>query len=323
MDFDLDSSERLLREAVREFCADKCTSDAVRAFGAPGGFDRKLWDGLEQLGILNLLRSEADGGTGATPIEAAVVFHELGRTVAPGPILATVLARSLVEVDTATWVQRCMQPLLVEHLEDADLLFISDASGITTVEPRRLDSVEVAALDPTSRLYSVASLPEGSPVADAAAAEHLHTVGNVLTSASLVGIAGRTVELGVEFAQGREQFNRPIGSFQAVKHMLADAYARAQVAEAAMYAAAVRLAESLDANEVQRAVAAARYLSYTAAVDNAKTCIQVMGGMGFTWEMDAHLYLKRAWASQDRHGNPEAALRTIADQLAPENRTTT
>jgi alkylation response protein AidB-like acyl-CoA dehydrogenase len=109
----------------------------------------------------------------------------------------------------------------------------------------------------------------------------------LLTAAQQLGSAARTVEMAVEYAGRREQFGAPIGSFQAVKHLCAQMLVRAEVARSAVYAASV--------TERDLEVSAAKLLADEAAVRNARDCLQVHGGMGFTWEADVHLHLKRAW----------------------------
>ena len=115
----------------------------------------------------------------------------------------------------------------------------------------------------------------------------------MLTAAALLGIAAKTTELAVAYASEREQFGKPIGSFQAVKHLCADMLTRAELARGAVYAAGVTL-DGRGVDDPDRMVAAAKITAGDAAKANGKACIQVHGGMGFTWEVDAHLYLKRA-----------------------------
>jgi alkylation response protein AidB-like acyl-CoA dehydrogenase len=137
--------------------------------------------------------------------------------------------------------------------------------------------------------------------------------GIVLTAALSSGIASRTTELAVAFAKERHQFDKPIGSFQAVKHMCADMLVRAEVARAAVDAAGVLL-DDPDA-DATTAVHAAKLLASEYAIANAKTNIQVHGGMGFTWEVDAHLYLKRAAVLATRFGGTDRQAEQVAAAL--------
>jgi alkylation response protein AidB-like acyl-CoA dehydrogenase len=132
-----------------------------------------------------------------------------------------------------------------------------------------------------------------------------------LTAALLSGIASQTAEMAVAYAKDREQFGRPIGSFQAVKHLCADAFVRAEVARAAVDRASVALDEPGD----PRFVDGALLLASEYAIANAKTCIQVYGGMGFTWEADPHLYLKRAVVLASRFGGQSARAEAVASRI--------
>jgi len=173
----------------------------------------------------------------------------------------------------------------------------------------------VRPLDPLTPVHRVEQLPAGEPVGDADLVARWRLEGAVVTAAFLVGAAEACTDLSVAYAKERRQFDRPIGSFQAVKHLLADMLVRAEVARASVHAAACTL-DDPDVGDVARAVAGAKMLAGDAAITNGKTATQVHGGMGFTWEVDVHLYLKRAWVldtvlgSVDEHADAVAA--TIA-----------
>ena len=131
----------------------------------------------------------------------------------------------------------------------------------------------------------------------------------------MLGLAEAATDLAVAFAKDRQQFGRPIGAFQALKHLMADMFARAEVARGAVYAAGVTLDDPA-VGSVVRAVAAAKLTASEAALANGKTCIQVHGGMGYTWEIDAHLFLKRAYALEPAFGTRDDWADTMADLLA-------
>ncbi len=128
----------------------------------------------------------------------------------------------------------------------------------------------------------------------------------------MLGIAEATLELANTYAKQREQFGRPIGSFQAVKHMLADMFVRTEVARAAVYAAAATLDDPA-VGSVPRAVSSAVVTADQAAHENSSTCIQVHGGMGYTWESPAHYYMKRSWVLGTQFGDREEHCETISD----------
>ncbi|MFE0726714.1 acyl-CoA dehydrogenase family protein [Streptomyces antibioticus] len=161
--------------------------------------------------------------------------------------------------------------------------------------PRPGEAVALRSVDPLTPLHQVRARGAPDPVAV------------LLTAAEQLGTATRACELAVEHARTREQFGRPIGSFQAVQHLCADLLARVETARAALYAAAVT-ADPAD-------IAAARLLADEAAVRGARDCLQVHGGMGFTWEADVHLLLKRAWVRARRAGGGADAEELLAREL--------
>ena len=134
--------------------------------------------------------------------------------------------------------------------------------------------------------------------------------GAVCTAALQLGLVDRLTELSVAYAKERQQFDRPIGSFQAIKHLLADMVVRTEVVRAAVYAAGAHL----DAPDemIDRSVSGAKALAGEAAIVNGKTATQVHGGMGFTWEVDVHLYLKRAWVLDTHFGSRELHCDVVA-----------
>jgi alkylation response protein AidB-like acyl-CoA dehydrogenase len=157
-------------------------------------------------------------------------------------------------------------------------------------------------LDPLTPVARAVSVPEGDIVAGPEVAEAWRRQGAVFTAAYLVGMAQRLTDMSVAYAKERHQFDRPIGSFQAVKHLLADMVVRTELARAAVYAAAAHLGAT-DEPGLDRAVATAKVMGGEAAIANGKTATQVHGGMGFTWEVDVHLYLKRAWVLDTHFGS--------------------
>jgi alkylation response protein AidB-like acyl-CoA dehydrogenase len=138
--------------------------------------------------------------------------------------------------------------------------------------------------------------------------------GAVLTAAQQLGIAEATLALAVEYARGREQFSRPIGSFQSIKHILADCFVRQEAARAAVYAAGATL-DQPSVGDVARAVSAAKINAGEAAWKNARACIQVHGGMGYTWEVPAHYFLKRAWVLESVFGGVEEHADFVAERV--------
>ncbi|MEH0545057.1 acyl-CoA/acyl-ACP dehydrogenase [Streptomyces sp. B21-105] len=293
MRFLLTEDQRALRDGVRELLARRFDRVALRAaVDRPGELDRALWRELGAAGFFALRLPEADGGVGLGLPEAVLVFEEAGRVLLPGPLVATHLAAGHVPgaAEGETVVAAVDGGGLVEWLAQADVVR-GDADG----------AVPLRSVDPLTPLHAVPARGTADPVAV------------LLTAAEQLGTATRACELAVQHARAREQFGRPIGAFQAVKHLCAELLVRVETARAAVYAAAVT-ADPAD-------IAAARLLADDAAVRGARDCLQVHGGMGFTWEADVHLLLKRAWVRTRRAGgNTEGEELLAADLLAGADR---
>ncbi|MEU9179818.1 acyl-CoA dehydrogenase family protein [Streptomyces sp. NPDC048550] len=303
MDFRLTEEQQDLRAGVRDLLAGRYGREALRAsVDAGGALDRGLWRELGEAGFFALRLPEADGGVGLGLPEAVLVFEEAGRALLPGPLVATHLAAGTVPGAAAGTAVVTAFDLggpggpggpggrLVAHLGDADAVL--GTPSLPSGEP-------VRSADPLTPLHRVAG--PGS------AAAAYRDEGALLTAALQAGSALRTVELAVRYAQEREQFGQPIGAFQAVKHLCAQMLVRAEVARTAVYAAAV----TVDPAEV----AGAKLLADEAAVRNARDCLQVHGGMGFTWEADVHLHLKRAWVRAEQWRTAGEAEELLAGEL--------
>ncbi|HEY7947150.1 MAG TPA: acyl-CoA dehydrogenase family protein [Acidimicrobiales bacterium] len=349
MDFELSDDEAALADGIRSLCAGRFPLDRLRAAeGGDGLVDLEGWSELAEAGIFSLQRPEASGGIGLGMAASAVVFEELGRALIPGPLLASHLASYLLSgpVDGGSdgagdghglddslldgvaegkvvvgAVRRpprtgpaAIVPVLLESLPSLSVLLVLDDDGLAVVDPAELDAVRIVrTLDPLTSLWRVDRLPEGRRIAGAAQARRWRRDQWVLGGALLVGLAAGTLEMAVAYAKQREQFGKPIGSFQAVKHMCADMLVAAETARAAVHAAAVTI-DQPGVGDPDRAAAGAGLLASEAAIKNGKTSIQVHGGMGFTWDVPAHLYLMRARVLTEAIG-PVADLAELVAEL--------
>ncbi|MEV1044458.1 acyl-CoA dehydrogenase family protein [Streptomyces sp. NPDC049916] len=241
-------------------------------------------------------REEVAGGVGLGLRDAVLLFEEAGRALLPGPLVATHLAAGLVEgaAEGEAVVTAVDGELPVTHLGDADGAPAGDPRVLTGEALRVFAAAArpVRSMDPLTPLHRPERGPLGRPglpgrPGPPGLSGRLRHEAALLTAAEQLGSCARTTEKAVQYAREREKFGAPIGSFQAVKHLCADMLARTVPARAAVYAAA------LTADPVE--IAAAKLLADEAAVRNARDCLQIHGGMGFTWEADVHLHLKRAW----------------------------
>ncbi|MFI6089238.1 acyl-CoA dehydrogenase family protein [Streptomyces sp. NPDC051218] len=287
MDFQLTEDQRALQHGVRELLDGRFDAAGLREAansGAPS-LDRALWRELGDAGFFSLRVPEEEGGVGLGLPEAVLVFEEAGRALLPGPLVATFLAaREVTGAAQGATVVTDVSGGLVPWLDEADVVH-GDASG----------AVPLRSVDPLTPLHRVPGEHQGGAASEA----------DLLLAAEQLGSAGRTCEMAVRYARERTQFGRSIGSFQAVKHLCAQMLVRTEVARAAVYAASV----TGDGAEIT----AAKLLADEAAERGARDCLQVHGGMGFTWEADVHLHLKRAWV---RAGLGKAAARAEEELAA-------
>ncbi|MFB4317032.1 acyl-CoA dehydrogenase family protein [Actinomadura sp. 21ATH] len=343
--------ENDLRAGVRGLLDDKCPwTDVLAGTEKDDPYDAALWRALVQMGVTALPVPEDLGGGGASWRETAVVMEELGRAVAPVPFLgaavlgtAALLAAGdrelLPEAAAGDKVVVLAVPLgtapdaplpavraeggaltggiagVADGLA-ADVLLVPAADGLYAVTAADAGRTALTSLDMTRRLCDVAL--SGAPArriadGDAAVREALAT-GAALLASEQLGLAERCLDTALEYVKNRYQFGRPVGSYQALKHRAADLWtAIAQARAVARYAAACTAAGDADAPV---AVAVAKSHCSGVVVKAAEDCVQMHGGIGFTWEHPAHLFLKRAKGSALSLGTPDrhrAALAGLVD----------
>ena len=318
MDFELSQDQRDLQDGIRSLVAGAVPLDATRSKeGADDVIDPDAWHALGDAGVFSLLVDEDAGGTGLDLIEGAIVFEELGRVLAPGPLVATTAVAPFLEAaahgSPHAFVEQSTSaiPTLLEHPRSAATVVSlpaieSDALALVLDRAALATEPVPSPLDPLTPLAVVTGSFDAACPLEGVSAARLRQTAMVLSSAFQVGIAAQSVDLATEYAKHREQFGRPIGSFQAIKHLLADALVRTEVARASVHSAAITLDDEvvaeaealvvgLDPEQLRwRAVAGAKMLADEAAMTNSRTAVQVYGGMGFTWEVPVHLFVKRS-----------------------------
>jgi hypothetical protein len=298
--FGFDGDDLAFRDTVRDLLDKECPPEAVRAAAGPGPLDRGLWDRLAEMGVLAILVPGDRGGLGLDERSLVLLLEEAGRAALPHPLVETAaVAAPLVGAD-AGMVATDLGGPHVPCAADADrLLLHRDGGGLALVAPHEVTLTPVATVDPARRCAAVtlrSGVHEGVPWPsqtpdDAAAAFDRGAWG---TAAVLVGLGARMVEMTVAHVRERHQFGVPVGSFQAVKHQLADAHKDLAFARPAVHRAAHSLATG--AATVTRDVSMAKALASDAAWRAGRAALQCHGAIGYTVEHDLHLYLKRTWA---------------------------
>lgn len=277
-------------------------TEARTAAASERGFDEVLWTTLcEQIGVAALPVPEDHDGAGASLAESFVALEELGRTLSPTPLLGSVVAAAAV-LDAPEGVRAELLPRIAagevcavvlddqpaEFADTADLLLRVGGRGVELVEP---DGRTLApAVDPLLRLARVSGGGrEVSDAASAARARRVHTVG---TACLASGLMDRALALTVEHTRERHQFGRPIGSFQALKHRMADLHVLSETSRSIARAAAYAVSD--DDPEAARLADSAATWCADALGQVAGEMVQLHGGIAITWEHDAHLWFKRA-----------------------------
>jgi alkylation response protein AidB-like acyl-CoA dehydrogenase len=312
----MNEERELLRETVAALVDKHASAAAVRqTIEAGTGYDESLWKLLcDQVGAAALVVPEELGGAGGELADAAVVLEELGRTLAPTPLLGTTLAElallSADEPDTdaieklaegAAIGAVVFDPGFVVNGAIADIVVAAD--GETLHRWSTFTATPVDAMDPTRPLARVEPQESSAIGADPGLAD----TAAILVAAEQIGAAARCLDLTVEYAKDRVQFGRPIGSFQALKHRMADLYVAVQSARAVVN-------EAVAAPSATSA-ALARFSASEAFSKVAAEAVQIHGGIAITWEHDIQLYFKRAHGSAQLLGPPREHLRRLESEV--------
>jgi hypothetical protein len=332
----LPAEQRGLRDAVRTLLAKRSDSAAVRrAVETPTGYDEELWQQLcGQIGVASLGIPEQFGGAGAGRAETCIVLAELGRTLTPSPMLGSAVLTTqflLALGDDDAWTRLlpriaagAVAALAVVDADGtaryvldgdvAEILLIVEGSSGYEVDPSDVARAHTPSMDLTRRLAQVTpgDAPRRPFTGDAAAAlARARDEACIALAAEQVGAAERIFERTVEYTKMRHQFGRPIGSFQALKHRMADLHTLLEAARSAASAAI----DGAVAPSVAKAYCSEAFQTI------AGEAIQLHGGIAITWEHDAQLYFKRAHGSAQLFGTPGehlVRLSAAADLDTPE-----
>ncbi len=304
MDFRLTPDQIELRDAVRDYLAAEHGPETLRRLDAGDGRDPAIWDGFVAMGLPGLLVSADHGGLGLGLVEAVLVAVELGRANVSEPLADTALVAALLvgPADQAAIAAGSLKVALahpvnpwVADLDQAGMVLGGGASA----KPERLDSV-----DPLRRLFAAGKAEQTDDLLDRAA---------LIAAAQLIGGAERMVALATDYAAQRVQFGQPIGKFQAIKHHLATVAVKIEFARPLVLRAAHALQHGHDRASLH--VSHAKVAATDAAMLAAETAIQVHGAMGYTYEVDLHFWMKRAWALAGAWGDRAFHERRIGEAI--------
>jgi alkylation response protein AidB-like acyl-CoA dehydrogenase len=319
--FGFSDEQVAFRDAVRALLEDACPPAAVRAAWSPShsGYDPKLWARLGEMGVLGMLAPPEDGGLGMDEVDLVLCLEETGRAALPGPILehAAVAVPLLASAGSALTGPAVTGGIAVTFSSRAsrvgwggvaDAVVLASGNGLRLVEGpscEPLHSVDGARRDVALTAFEGPAL-EG----DAGLALDRAVLG---AAAQECGLAAHMIDATVAYTGARRQFGVPVGSYQALKHHLADALLLLEHARPAVYRAAWSVAQH--AATRGRDVSMAKVMADRAAAVAARTALQCHGAIGYTWEHDLHLWMKRAWALGRVWGTTAAHRARVADAV--------
>ncbi len=317
MRFSLSDDQVAFRDAVRELLAKEATPAVVRAAwdAPPGELDRVVWNSLDAMGVLGVLVPEADGGLGLDETFLVPILEEAGRVALPHPIVETAMvAAPLLLGGTGGMIASDLGGPLVPCAADADQLLLRWGHTLVLADRDVVELTPAPTVDRARRAAYVTHDSPGEPLSEDPAVIALALDRGALgTAAMLVGLGQAMLDLTVGYVTQRQQFGVPIGSFQAVKHHLADAALALEFARPAVARAAWSVARGAPTRE--RDVSMAKAMASDAAELVGRKALQCHGAIGYTVEADLHLYLKRTWALARAWGDTAHHTDRVADAL--------
>ncbi|MBD2836147.1 acyl-CoA/acyl-ACP dehydrogenase [Pseudomonas sp. JM0905a] len=318
MDFTFSDDQLLFQDNVRAFLTNEVIPERIRElWQSESGRSDELWTQLTELGLTAITVPDGFGGLDMNELDFVLLAQECGYAGLPEPLVETMLVGVPLLTSLAgqldlqgEWLTRIAEGRarlavgepgnpLVADAHVADLLLLPHGDEVHAVLPAQVQLTRNESVDPSRQLYRVDWTPSAQTrVAEGeqgwalwAAAKNRGALG---TAAQLLGLAKRMVDLAVDYSFERKQFGKPVGSFQAVKHLMANVAVLIEFAKGPLYRAAHAVANDLPEQDIQ--VSHARIACAEAALLAAKNAIQTHGAMGYTWEVDLQMFMKRAWA---------------------------
>jgi alkylation response protein AidB-like acyl-CoA dehydrogenase len=304
MRFAFTDDQLALRDAIRDLLAKECTATHVRAaWTNETGRVPGLWEQLTDMGVVGLLAPEADGGLGLTFVDLVLVLEETGRHAVPEPIVETA-AFGVPLLRRADVTIAATNDEIVPWADSADIV----VNWIGWYDRSEVELQPFSSVDGARRVFMVSGGRPGGHFDDHAlgAAYDRATCG---IAAQQCGLADRMLEMTADYVRERKQFGVPVGSFQAVKHHLANARIALEFARPLVYRAAASIAAGDPDAGLHTSMAKAK--ADAAALETGRAALQCHGAIGYTTEYDLHLYLKRSWALARSWGDRTAQHRHV------------
>ena len=327
MNFDLDDEQQEIKRTAHEFLADRFKPEKVRELAESRSYDDALWKEISELGWPGIAIAEEDGGQGLGMVELAALLEESGIACAPTPLLgsagaALVISAAGSDEQRSEWLPKLAtgeatgsfggftdgKSTLFCDLPGADVVVTFDGEGALIAPASEVDFEPFEAID-ASRSYGLVSEAGGERLPGDVDAGRDRLA--VAIAAELTGIAQRAMEMAVEYARERQQFGRPIGSYQAVSHRCAAMLLATEESRSLTYYAAWTADAEAESLPLAAAMAGAR--ASDAGWEVPASALQVFGGIGFTWEHDLQFWLKRGRVAGRMLGTPRDHRERVAD----------
>ncbi len=334
MDFTFSEDQLLFQESVRDFLVNEITPEKIRElWETESGRSDELWRQLAELGLTGLTVPEEFGGLGMNELDFVLLAQECGYVALPEPLVHTALvavpllqaiggelaAKWLPKIATgaARLVVGLEQNQLVEDAHVANLILLQQGDEFHALLPAQVELRYNESVDPSRKLFAVEIKNANAVSHDPGLVQAALNRGALANAAQALGLAQRMIDLSVAYTSDRHQFGKPIGSFQAVKHHMANVAVRLEYAKAPVHRAAYAAANKL--STLPENVSHAKLVACEAANLAAKNCIQVHGAMGYTWEVDLHIFMKKAWALANSWGDAGFHKSRVGDFILADN----
>jgi alkylation response protein AidB-like acyl-CoA dehydrogenase len=303
MNFDFTDDQRAIKETARDLLGKRFKLERLRELAESKTYGDDAWSEVSELGWPGIFIAEEHGGQGLGMLELVILLEELGYVLAPMPFLSNAAAGLILQdagandrlAGVASGEQRGTvgvvkdgRAALVPDAEEADFIVLLDGTDATLVERGDAQVEAIDAIDPTRR-YATVTANGGESLGDVSRGRDLIALA---VSAELVGIGQRVMEMAVEYAKDRKQFDRAIGAYQAVSHACAEMLKKVEGSRSLVYYGG--WAADAAPDEFSLAASVAKAYASDMGWEVSASALQVHGGIGFTWEHDLHWFLKRA-----------------------------
>ncbi len=314
MDFRFTEEQISFKDSLKKLCEESCTTSSIRSlWDSLERLDQARWSKLIDLGVVGSLIEIDEGGLGLTDIDLVLMAEESGYHALPEPLWELALSGSILKYIPNNYEENWKAKLangdfliltcheinkFIPHADLADAFFLQDGDGLYFAKKEEIETVERDGLDPSQPIFEIRWNPKKSKRlmhrSDSAEIwQETLNRGALFTSAQLLGLTQKVLDLSVDYVKGRDQFGKSIGSFQAVKHLLANIQVKLEFARPVVYKAAYSLASNSPGR--YRDVSYAKIVSSRVSRLASKTAIQSHGAIGYTWESDLQIFMKRIW----------------------------